>query len=69
MRLRPLNIALLIEAGFQLQKDRDLLAILDRFEQRFHNGRVAPHAVEHHFDREHVGILRRLPQKIDYGLE
>ena len=33
----PFNIALLIEASFQLHQHRDLLAFLDCLEQRFHD--------------------------------
>ena len=39
------------------------------FQQRFHHGRVAPHAIQRLLDGEHIGIVRSGAQEIDHGLE
>ncbi len=68
-RLGPLDIAFLIEARLELHQDRDLLAFLDRLQQRLHHGRVPSYAIQHHLNRQHVRIARRFAQKIDHRLE
>ena len=65
----PFDIALFIEPGLQLHQYGDLLSVFDGFEQGLHDGRVPPHAIQCHLDGQHVGVVRRLPQKIDHRLE
>ncbi len=66
---RPLDVALFVEARFQLQQHRDLLAVFHRLQQGVHDRRVAAHAVERDLDGQHIGIVRRLLQQADDRLE
>ena len=67
--LRPLNVALFVEAGLQFHQHGYLLLILNGFEQRLDNGRITADAIERHLDREDVRILSGGTEKIDYRLE
>ena len=66
---RPLDIRRLVETRLQLDDGRHLLPIPCRCDQCLHNRRVGTGAVERLLDRQHLGILRRLGQKIDHRLE
>ena len=56
---RPFDVALLVEPRFEFDEHADLFALLARLNQRFHNGRMPPRAIEAHFDGEHVGVFSR----------
>ena len=66
---RPFDIAFFIEPRLQFHQYCDLLAFLHRFQQRIDDRRIPADAVERHFDREHVRIVRRLANEINHGLE
>ncbi len=66
---RPLDVALLVEARFQFQQHRDLLAVLRRVDQRIHDRRITANPVQRDFDGQDVGIARRLLQQPDHRLE
>ena len=55
---RPLDIVFLVEARLQLDENRHLLAVCGGGLERLHDGRAAPGAVERHFYREDVGVVR-----------
>ena len=67
--LGPLDIAFFVEAGLQFQQYRNLLAFFDAFEQGLDNGRVSPHAIERHLDREHVRIARGAADEFHHRLK
>ncbi len=54
--LRPGDVVLLVEAGFQLQQDRDLGIVVPGFDQGWHERRVLPDPVEGLLNRNHVWI-------------
>lgn len=58
----PLDVVLLVKAGFQLHQHVHLLAVFGSFHQRFHNLRVAREAVERHADRDDLRVIRRFGQ-------
>ncbi len=62
--LRELDVRLLVEAGAQLDHDRDLLPLPRRVHEGLHHRRVRPRAVEGLADRQHVRIARRLAQEV-----
>src|SRR5262245_46970373 len=61
--LRPLDVRLFIEAGFEFDQHRDLFAVLGCFNQRFDYRRILAHAVERLFDRQHVRVARGQAQE------
>ena len=56
-RPRPLDVALLVEAGLQLHQADGLLALLGGAHQGRDDRRVAAGAVHGLLDRQHVGVL------------
>ena len=62
-RLRPFDVAGLVEARLELDQDRDLLAALGGLDERLHHRRVARGAVERLLDRQHRRVLGRDPQE------
>ena len=65
----PFDVGFFVETGLQFDQHRHLFAALVRLKQTVDDGRISPHAIERHLDREYVGILRRLAQKIDHWIE
>jgi hypothetical protein len=57
-RLRPFDVARLVEARAQLDQHRHLLAPLGRLDQRLHHRRTPRRAVEGLLDGEHRRVLR-----------
>ncbi len=68
-RPRPFDVALFVEARFQLHQHRHLLAVFDRLQQRLHDGRIPPHPIKRHLDGEHIRIVGRFLQQIHHRLE
>ncbi len=68
-RLGPFDVALFVEAGFQLHQRGHLLFFFDGFEQRLHDRRIAAGAIQAGLDGQYVGIVRGLLQEIDHRLE
>ena len=58
----PLDVVLLVKAGFQLHQHVHLLAVFGSLHQRFHNLRVAREAVERHADGDDLRVIRRFGQ-------
>ena len=68
--LRPFDVALLVEAGLQLDQGDHLLARLGRLDQGSHDRAVARGAVESHLDRKHPGITgSAVDERLDRGGE
>ncbi len=68
-RTGPFDVALFVETRFQFHQHGNLLAVFDGFEKRLDNRRIAPHSIQRHLDREHIGIVGGFLQQIDNGLE
>ena len=62
--LGPFDIVAFVEAGAKLEKRRDVLAVFGRRDQRFRQTRLARKTVERNFDRNDIGIGRRLLQQV-----
>ena len=65
----PLDVALLVEAGLQLNQHRNLLAAAHRFQEGLHHGRVLADTVEGLLDGEHRRVAGRRIEKLDDGIE
>ncbi len=61
--MRPVDVALLVEARLELDEHRHLLAGGKRLEQRVHHGRAPPGAVQGQLDRHHLGVRSRLAEE------
>ncbi len=59
------DVRLLVEARAQFDDDEHVFARVGRVHQRLRYGRIEAGAIQRLPDRQHVGIGRRLPQKID----
>ena len=69
-RLRPVDVGLLVEAGFQLDHADRLLAAFGGADQRRHQRRVVAGPVDGVLDRQHVGVGDRLlDEALDRGGE
>ena len=67
---RPMDVVLFVEARFELDQHRDLLAVLGSFDQRVDDRRVAARgAVQRLLDREHVRIDGRLTHELHDRIE
>ena len=66
---RPADIGLLVEARLELDHGGDRLAGFGRLGQRLDDRGIRRGAVERLFDRDHVGIARRLMQEIHHHVE
>src|SRR6266581_46806 len=66
---RPVQIRFLVEAREQLDDDRDLLAPLRSVDQVLHQNRVGAGPIHGLLDRDHAGIVDRLLQEVDHGVE
>ncbi len=66
---RPLDVVLLIEARLQLHQHRHLLAALVGLQQRVHNRRVLPDAIERLLDGQHLRIARRRLDELRHRAE
>ncbi len=62
----PLDVGRLVEAGLQLDDDRDLLALAGRLDQVVDDVGVRRGPVERHLDRVDLGILRRFANEPDH---
>ena len=65
----PLDVALFVEARFQLQQHRDLLAVFHCFQQGIDHRCVVTDAIERDFDSQHIWIVRCLLQQPHYRLK
>ena len=63
------HIVFFVEASFQLDKDRHLLPVLRRTDQRIDHGRVFRHPVLRNLDFIHFRIKSRLHQETDQVVE
>ena len=59
------DVRLLVESRAQFDHHQHVFARVCRIHQRFRYGRIETGAVQRLPDRQHVGIGRRLPQKVD----
>ncbi len=66
---RPPDVALLIEAGLELNHRRDRLAGLCRLDQGGDDGRVLGGPVQGLLDRDHRRVVRRLAQELHHDVE
>src|SRR4249920_2986733 len=66
---RPLDVALLVEACFELHQGCDLLIVFNRFEQSLDYRGIPADAVKRGLDRENSGILRGFLQEGNDRLE
>ena len=55
--LRPFDVVLLIEAGFQLDQSGNLFSLLAGLAQNFGDFRLLPGAVQTNLDCQHVRIV------------
>src|SRR3954471_5390088 len=62
-RARPLDVALLVEPGLELDQRRHFLAELGGALERSHERRLTAGAVERLLDREYVRVFGGLPQE------
>ncbi len=65
-RLGPLDVALFVKAGFKLHEHGDLLAPARCVQQRLHDRRVGPDAIQRLFYGQHIRIARRDLQKLNH---
>ena len=66
---RPLDVVGLVKARFNFYKYSNLLTSARGFDQRFDDRRVTGCAVKSLFDSKYLGVMRRLIEKVDDGLE
>ena len=67
--LSPANVGLLIEAGGQLEENRDLLSGVGGASQSPDDRRVTAGPIQGLLDRQHVGVRRSLADEPDDGIE
>ena len=67
--LRPGDVALLIETGFQLYHGSDLLASAAGLDQRLDDGGVVPDPVQSLLDRDNAGVFAGPAEKLQHGGE
>jgi len=60
---RPVDVRFLVEAGFELDDHRDLLAIERRIDEMLDDARLRRGAVERHLDRANLWVLARFAQE------
>src|SRR5258706_3342447 len=66
---RPVEVRFLVEAREELNDDRDFLASLRGVDQVLHQDRVGAGAVHGLLDRDDGGVVDRLLQEVDHGVE
>src|SRR3989475_1065568 len=66
---RPVEVRFLVEAREQLHDDGDFLAPLRGVDQILHQDRIGAGAIHGLLDRDHAGIVDRLLQEVDHGVE
>src|SRR6185295_12415202 len=66
---RPFDVALLIEAGLELDQHRDLLTAFACIDQRLHDGRRRPGAIQSHLDGLHGRIAGSRAYEVNHRSE
>ena len=67
--VRAVEVARLIEAGFEFDEGRDVLAVFGRLDQGVDDAGFARGPIEHLLDRDDVGVFGGLFDQAQHRLE